>query len=120
SLYFFSLLNYPSLFLFFSFYSSLPPRALHSFPTRRSSDLCGRTRGCLAPMRRYRESKSTPPSGEIKNLGSSRSGLGGPRRAEIRSEEHTSELQSRSDLVCRLLLEKKKKKKIKHTNKHIS
>src|SRR2546421_3295417 len=30
-------------------------------------------------------------------------------RAE-RSEEHTSELQSRSDLVCRLLLEKKKKK----------
>src|SRR5216683_1171759 len=29
-----------------------------------------------------------------------------------RSEEHTSELQSRSDLVCRLLLEKKKKKNI--------
>src|SRR5690349_24991857 len=29
-----------------------------------------------------------------------------------RSEEHTSELQSRRDLVCRLLLEKKKKKKI--------
>src|SRR5690349_22323176 len=31
--------------------------------------------------------------------------------AEMRSEEHTSELQSRRDLVCRLLLEKKKKKK---------
>src|SRR2546421_2470274 len=31
-----------------------------------------------------------------------------------RSEEHTSELQSRSDLVCRLLLEKKKKKQSKH------
>src|SRR5690349_24824280 len=30
-----------------------------------------------------------------------------------RSEEHTSELQSRRDLVCRLLLEKKKKKKTK-------
>src|SRR5437588_7686137 len=30
-----------------------------------------------------------------------------------RSEEHTSELQSHSDLVCRLLLEKKKKKTIK-------
>src|SRR2546421_9159691 len=29
-----------------------------------------------------------------------------------RSEEHTSELQSRSDLVCRLLLEKKKKQRI--------
>src|SRR5436190_21995381 len=35
-----------------------------------------------------------------------------------RSEEHTSELQSHSDLVCRLLLEKKKKKKkTKTTNK---
>src|SRR5204863_8591167 len=33
-----------------------------------------------------------------------------------RSEEHTSELQSRRDLVCRLLLEKKKKKKKKHKN----
>src|SRR5438034_6363918 len=31
-----------------------------------------------------------------------------------RSEEHTSELQSHSDLVCRLLLEKKKKKKIQY------
>src|SRR5215469_4229736 len=31
-------------------------------------------------------------------------------RPEDRSEEHTSELQSRRDLVCRLLLEKKKKK----------
>src|SRR5438874_13533384 len=34
-------------------------------------------------------------------------GIGGSER----SEEHTSELQSRRDLVCRLLLEKKKKKK---------
>src|SRR5206468_7861879 len=32
-----------------------------------------------------------------------------PRDPDVRSEEHTSELQSRSDLVCRLLLEKKKK-----------
>src|SRR5438874_8154397 len=31
-----------------------------------------------------------------------------PRRGDDRSEEHTSELQSRRDLVCRLLLEKKK------------
>src|SRR5438034_11380628 len=33
-----------------------------------------------------------------------------------RSEEHTSELQSHSDLVCRLLLEKKKKKKKQHND----
>src|SRR5207248_3202483 len=49
--------------------------------------------------------------------------------AELRSEEHTSELQSPYDLVCRLLLEKKKKnkkkipiqkKKIENINKHVS
>src|SRR2546427_2131027 len=39
-------------------------------------------------------------------------GPGAPERAlRPRSEEHTSELQSQSNLVCRLLLEKKKKKK---------
>src|SRR5215211_7225035 len=37
----------------------------------------------------------------------------GPLR--LRSEEHTSELQSHSDLVCRLLLEKKKKKTLPHS-----
>src|SRR2546427_5605918 len=37
--------------------------------------------------------------------------------AAARSEEHTSELQSQSNLVCRLLLEKKKKKK-KHTTSY--
>ena len=36
---------------------------------------------------------------------------------ETRSEEHTSELQSRTNLVCRLLLEKKKKKKLKTKQK---
>src|SRR6266496_6289978 len=39
------------------------------------------------------------------------------RRGAARSEEHTSELQSRRDLVCRLLLEKKKKKTKKRLNK---
>src|SRR5688572_31200885 len=43
--------------------------------------------------------------------GSSASGCPfGPSRPATRSEEHTSELQSQSNLVCRLLLEKKKKK----------
>src|SRR5688572_32712460 len=44
-----------------------------------------------------------------------------PRLGEqARSEEHTSELQSQSNLVCRLLLEKKKKKKKNKHNKHKS
>src|SRR5438034_5809647 len=38
----------------------------------------------------------------------------------LRSEEHTSELQSHSDLVCRLLLEKKKKKKNKSKNSKVT
>src|SRR2546422_8500172 len=37
-----------------------------------------------------------------------------PYRGATRSEEHTSELQSRLHLVCRLLLEKKKKKRAEH------
>src|SRR5690606_42118566 len=39
---------------------------------------------------------------------------GGDTAPAVRSEEHTSELQSRENLVCRLLLEKKKKKMINH------
>src|SRR2546422_2318109 len=42
------------------------------------------------------------------------------RRQGGRSEEHTSELQSRLHLVCRLLLEKKKKKPKPHTNTKIT
>src|SRR5690349_23903410 len=61
----------------------------------------------------------SPPS-RRRSAGRRRSpGRGRPRRRgppstaarPPRSEEHTSELQSRRDLVCRLLLEKKKKKK---------
>src|SRR5436309_9826137 len=39
------------------------------------------------------------------------------RKNSTRSEEHTSELQSRENLVCRLLLEKKKKRRQKPYNK---
>src|SRR5438034_1770836 len=43
----------------------------------------------------------------------------GPGNCQSRSEEHTSELQSHSDLVCRLLLEKKKKKTTKEITRNI-
>src|SRR5256886_8102856 len=46
-----------------------------------------------------------------RSMRSTRRGGPSPRR----SEEHTSELQSQSNLVCRLLLEKKKKKNVEHT-----
>src|SRR5690349_23960977 len=56
-----------------------------------------------------------PPARAGQARARGRAGRGGPRRARgragrsERSEEYTSELQSRRDLVCRLLLEKKKK-----------
>src|SRR5947207_15761937 len=49
-------------------------------------------------------STTSPPPGTLRRRRAERRG-----RAAWRSEEHTSELQSHSDLVCRLLLEKKKK-----------
>src|SRR2546430_5097300 len=52
----------------------------------------------ICPRARARTSRPSPTAG--------------PRCSSPRSEEHTSELQSQSNLVCRLLLEKKKKNKI--------
>src|SRR3712207_6959177 len=46
--------------------------------------------------------------GTVPVVGVVEKGLGDVHRGEVRSEEHTSELQSRQYLVCRLLLEKKK------------
>src|SRR2546426_1819701 len=43
---------------------------------------------------------------------------GGERRRDFRSEEHTSELQSPCNLVCRLLLEKKKNKELWYEPQH--
>src|SRR5438105_6987866 len=75
---------------YFFFHRSGNHRDLHSFPTRRSSD--------LAPPQHERTAPEPINRAESQQ-----------RKDQIRSEEHTSELQSRVDLVCRLLLEKKKK-----------
>src|SRR2546422_6510755 len=48
---------------------------------------------------------------DARDLRARRSQCDGAHRPHSRSEEHTSELQSRLHLVCRLLLEKKKKKR---------
>src|SRR5690242_21410155 len=81
-----------------------PPPRPTLFPTRRSSDLAGeRINGLQSQKRRRRVGVKDrgPPdrqSGIMSTLGTKRA----------RSEEHTSELQSHVNLVCRLLLEKKK------------
>src|SRR5262249_61190044 len=94
------------------------PRPLLSFPTRRSSDLC-----CAVPL-----SGMTAPETQRLLLDDSdakvllcsddgRASLAGVEAALAklvpgRSEEHTSELQSLTNIVCRLLLEKKKRPRL--------
>src|SRR2546430_6621264 len=76
------------------------------------------TREALANLRRLDEplpEHPTDPSTVIRlldEIGSpaTLASAGGRVFGFVRSEEHTSELQSQSNLVCRLLLEKKKKK----------
>src|SRR3982750_1393677 len=53
----------------------------------------------------FRSSRNAPPGADQAGM-ISRSKRIGSASSSMRSEEHTSELQSRSDLVCRLLLEK--------------
>src|SRR5688500_20375824 len=93
---------------FLSLCSSVAHSALHSFPTRRSSDLSASSiplrylfppMGCslLSCVCGQAETKFVV---ELEDNEAAFS---------LRSEEHTSELQSPCNLVCRLLLEKKKK-----------
>src|SRR5690606_41619007 len=91
-------------------------RDLHSFPTRRSSDL--NIYGLSSITRIGAAKYSDGKVGGINLDTTDRFALDGQRLllksgiyGDDRSEEHTSELQSRENLVCRLLLEKKKKKK---------
>src|SRR5205085_12409654 len=90
----------------FYFYRYLPHRYLHSFPTRRSSDLaCPRARISRQSVSLLILASSLSSAGRSVRFQSAGSWSWWPR---FRSEEHTSELQSQSNLVCRLLLEKKK------------
>src|SRR5207253_11454847 len=101
----------------FLFYSAGDLRDLHPFPTRRSSDLKRTSPRALRaastgrpPWRpRLTGTRCAPSSIPVPRP--RRRNLPPPRASRPpvwRSEEHTSELQSRGHLVCRLLLEKKK------------
>src|SRR5438034_5403222 len=87
---------------------------LHSFPTRRSSDLreyAGLL--CTGDTNFARDSMDVYAPATTPHM--SAKGMFALLLDDDRSEEHTSELQSHSDLVCRLLLEKKKKKENRET-----
>src|SRR5438105_14140358 len=85
---------YYSLFFFFFLMIPRPPRStLFPYTTLFRSQVDGVSRQSAGPPRVCKQGLAMAF-----------------RRRSGRSEEHTSELQSRVDLVCRLLLEKKKKK----------
>src|SRR5205807_8297444 len=99
----------------FFIYGCADHRDLHSFPTRRSSDLQKRQRPAL------RDGRGGPARAargiEERGIDEQDVAFAGRRAVPIdedgiRSEEHTSELQSPCNLVCRLLLEKKKMAKL--------
>src|SRR5688572_33471748 len=95
--------------LAFSWSGYAYPRGLHSFPTRRSSDLRGAIR-IRRLLRDHRITESIIVGDECLQRRRNLAGICADADVECRSrsEEHTSELQSQSNLVCRLLLEKKK------------
>src|SRR5205823_8735120 len=98
------------------------PHHLHSFPTRRSSDLApGRVFPLIldaeasnpeaqpsadAPIDIQQRCRSLAQAHDVRGIEDGQQLVIAPH---VRSEEHTSELQSLAYLVCRLLLEKKKK-----------
>src|SRR5205823_13121827 len=91
------------------------PLHLHSFPTRRSSDLGAATPLLAAPGefisgKKHDDGKQVEEEFHraIINAARNPGPLAESTGTGLRSEEHTSELQSLAYLVCRLLLEKKK------------
>src|SRR5690606_39370830 len=105
-----------SLYSCLSVFSSimpLPPRStLFPYTTLfRSRRRCGRARRGRSRRRAGAPAAHPPPPDTPARVGTARAGVSG------KSEEHTSELQSRENLVCRLLLEKKKTQKHHHTTR---
>src|SRR5205085_11072418 len=108
------------LLLSFFFLNNLPISKIYTFPTRRSSDLkivgsdgtVAGTYNAGSPINKAvllvgNFVYVVTDSGQLHKVNSSTMSLAW---GAARSEEHTSELQSQSNLVCRLLLEKKKQK----------
>src|SRR5436190_13659526 len=93
---FFVLFDYATFYFFFFFLMIRRPPRSTLFPYTTLFRSTRRSFPCVARGSSPTSSRNTVPPW-----------------ARSRSEEHTSELQSHSDLVCRLLLEKKKKNKIK-------
>src|SRR5205809_1782818 len=102
-------LPYLLLPFFFLLTRRPPTSTLFPYTTLFRSHAPGRLRGRRRPRRHVADRvlhQPAAPSARHRGQG----------RERVRSEEHTSELQSRLHLVCRLLLEKKKKKNTVNLN----
>src|SRR5207248_11094701 len=96
---------------FFFFFNAPAPTQIYTLSLHDALPISQRFENALAVQSRgLRDRTSVSPLSSV---------LEGFMIHRLRSEEHTSELQSPYDLVCRLLLEKKKKKQIHKNNKLI-
>src|SRR5690554_7340350 len=101
-----------SLFYFF-FFNDTATTEIYTLSLHDALPICCLSSTACLPKRSFTTERPNSPSLRIPKA--STSPLRSTRTLLRRSEEHTSELQSRPHLVCRLLLEKKKKKKYQHT-----
>src|SRR5437870_11197272 len=91
-----------------------PPSQIYTLSLHDALPILSSSRAGAGPGRRGRQ-RARPPAARVRDrfhrLALVRPQLDAPvaALADLRSEEHTSELQSRGHLVCRLLLEKKKR-----------
>src|SRR2546427_9405056 len=99
-----------SYFLFFFFFFN--DTATTEIYTLSLHDALPISRKCYKRSSGFGDGHNESARGMVEIVVADFSYLVGPRADSLRSEEHTSELQSQSNLVCRLLLEKKKKKRI--------
>src|SRR5207249_12300746 len=104
---------------FFFFFNATPPTQIYTLslhdalpismrPVKLSGSVADSTSGCSSGSSAAERSRAII-SGKAYCSPATPATKRPPRISPRRSEEHTSELQSRFDLVCRLLLEKKKK-----------
>src|SRR5256885_7107827 len=94
-------------FFFFFFFNDTATTEIYTLSLHDALPIYQRALGAQAAGR-FKDDGIVPLEVEINEVGDN----GAPNRKQLtfRSEEHTSELQSPCNLVCRLLLEKKKKK----------
>src|SRR5207249_9559563 len=94
--------SYPFFFSSFFFFTDTPTTEIYTLSLHDALPISGSCRETISAAASFTNCMS---------MRAIRQSICPARVVSSRSEEHTSELQSRFDLVCRLLLEKKKKKK---------